>query len=258
MGRRTSVIIVALGGLATSITACAPEIGPGAEGSADVEDGAAESAAPSSPVRRAPTPPAAGGAMAEPGGAPEMTYTMVTVQAGAELEVELIDPIRPGDLRPGDSVKFGVTRPLIENNMVMVPLNSLVNGEITAVESTAAGGEDEGDEGTGGGAGGGGGVLVTVRFVDVFFNGEPWPISASVVEVMPGPGRSATGSGATRVNLGRVLGGGRGSAVAGAATGAVGGSAILLPADGEASAIPVGTILRLRLDEPLVFGLPNI
>ena len=255
MDRTTSVIFVALGGLATSLLACAPEIGPGAEGGADVEGGAAESAAPPSPVRRAPTPPVAGGAVAEPGGAPEMTYTMVTVQAGAELEVELVDPIRPGDLRPGDPVTFGVTRPLIENNMVMVPLNSLVNAEITAVESATGDREDEGDEGT---VGGGGGVMVKVRFIDVFFNGEPWPISASVVEVMPGPGRSAAGGGATRMNLGRVLAGGRESAVAGAAAGAVGGSAILLPADGEESALPVGTILRLRLDEPLVFGLPNI
>ena len=260
MERTTSATLVALGALGamtTMIMGCAPEIGPGAEGSAGADDAAAESAAPASPVRRTPAPPVAGGPAAEPGGAPEMTYTMVTVQTGAELEVELLDPIRPGNLRPGDALKFGVTRPLIENNMILVPLNSLINGEITAVEA-AAGGEGGGQEAGQGGEAGGDGehVMVKVRFIDVFFNGEAWPISASVVEIVPGPGAAAGAE--ARMNLGRVLAGGRQSAIAGAAAGAVRGSAILLEAEGAEPALPVGAILRLRLDEPLVFGLPNI
>lgn len=249
MERTKSAMLVALGTVTTMVTGCAPEIGPGAEGSAEASDAAAESA---SPVRRAPTPPVAGRAVAEPGGAPGMTHTMVTVQTGAELEVELVDPIRLDDLRPGDALKFGVTRPLIENNMVLVPLNSLINGEITAVEAAAEAGDDD-EAGRDGER-----VMVKVRFVDVFFNGESWPISASVVEIMPGPGGGATAGGVARANLGRVLAGGRQGAIAGAAAGAVGGSAILLAADGGEPALPVGTILRLRLDEPLVFGLPNI
>lgn len=252
MKRTTSAMLVALGAVAAMVAGCAPEIGPGAEGRAAADDAAAGSAAPASPVRRAPTPPVAGGAVAEPGGAPEMTYTMVTVQTGGELEVELLDPIRPGDLRPGDALQFGVTRPLIENNMVLVPLNSLINGEITAVEAAAEAGDD--DEAGGESER----VMVNVRFVDVFFNGESWPLSASVVEIVPGPGGGAAAGGAARMNLGRVLAGGRRGTVAGAAAGAAGGSAILLAADGAEPALPVGTILRLRLDEPLVFGLPNI
>lgn len=247
MERTTSAMLVALGAMTALVAGCAPEIGPGAEGGSDANDAAAESAAPASPVRRTPASPAAGGAVAEPGGAPEMTYTMVTVQAGAEMEVELIDPIRTSD-RPGAAVKFGVTRPLIENNMVLVPLNSLINGEITAVE--------DGDVDEAGGDGER--TMVKIDFVDVFFNGESWPISASVVEVLPGPGGGAAAGGAARVNLGRVLAGGRQGAVAGAAAGAAGGSAILLAADRAAPALPAGTVLRLRLDEPLVFGLPNI
>jgi len=248
MERTTSAMLAALGAMTAMVMGCAPEIGPRAEGGADADDASQVIAPPASPVRRMPASPVAGGARAEPGGAPGMTYTMVTVQAGAELEVELLDPIRTGDLRPGDAVKFGVTRPLIENRMVLVPLNSLINGEITAVEAAAEGGD--GDEAGRDGEG----AMVKVHFVDVFFNGESWPMSASVVEVMPGPG----GGAAAGVNLGRVLAGGRRSAVAGAAAGAVRGSAILLEGDGAGSALPVGTILRLRLDEPLVFGLPNV
>ncbi len=250
MERTTSAKLATLAAITAMVTGCAPEIGPGAEGSADANDStndaSAESAPPASPVRRMPAAP-----VSEPGGAPEMTYTMVTVQAGAELEVELLDTIRTSDLRPGDPVQFGVTRPLIENHMVLVPLNSLINGEITAVEAAPdAGGVTE--------AGGAGEpAMVKVHFVDVFFNGSAWPLSASVVGVMPGPGGGPAAGGAARVDLGRVLAGGRQGAVAGAAAGAATGSAILLAADGAGPALPAGTILRLRLDEPLVFGLPN-
>ncbi|MXW56576.1 MAG: hypothetical protein F4Z33_00205 [Gemmatimonadales bacterium] len=252
MERTTSAFLAALAAMTAMVMGCAPEIGPGAEGSAAASEPAAVSAPPASPVRRMPAPPVAGGAMAEPGGAPGMTYTMVTVPAGAELEVELIDPIRTDDLRPGDALKFGVTRPLIENRMVLVPLNSLINGEVTAVETPVAVRND--DEAGGGGEP----MMAKVRFVDVFFNGESWPMSASVVEVMPGPRGRAAAGGAARANLGRVLGGGRQGAVAGAAAGAARGSAVLLAPDGAGPALPAGTIFRLRLDEPLVFGLPNI
>ncbi len=240
-------VLCALGVVATIGMGCAPEVGPGAEGGADAGEPASEGAAPASPVRRMPAPPVTGSPVAEPGGSTEITYTMVTVRSGAELEVELIDPIRPGELRPGDRLRFGVTRPVIENQMVMVPLNSLINGEVTSV-ATAAGGE----------GGVGAGVMVTVRFVDVFFNGEAWPITASVVEVLRAPGGDAAGGQAVGSNLGRVLAGGREGTVAGAAAGEAGGSAMLLPAEETDSALPVGTILRLRLDEPFVFGLPNI
>lgn len=238
--------LTALGALGAVIIGCAPEIRPGAEASADGDDGAAERAAPSSPVRRAPVPAVAGRAAAEPGGSTEPAYTMVTVRSGAELEIELIDPLRPSELQPGDTLRFGVTRPVIENDMVMVPLNSLVKGEITAVEAAAGNGEGDGGD-----------ALVTVRFVDVFFNGNSWPMTASVVEVMPRPGTSPP-AGSARMTLGRVLAAGREDAISGAAAGAAGGSAILLPADGSEPGLPVGTILRLRLDEPFVFGLPSI
>ena len=251
MERTTSAKLAALAAMTAMVTGCAPEIGPGAEGSAEASDAPAESEPSVSPVRRMPAAPGAGGAVAEPGGAPAMTYTMVTVRAGAELEVELIDPIRTGDLRPGDALKLGVTGPLIENRMVLVPLNSLINGEITAVE-TAPVAEDDDEAG-----GDREPVMVKIHFVDVFFNGESWPLSASVVEVMPAPGAAAAG-GAARMNLGRVLAGGRRSAVTGAAAGTVKGSAILLHGDGPESALPIGTVLRLRLDEPFVFGLPNV
>ena len=227
---------------ASLAVACAPEIGP--EGEGPPADAASDVAA--SPVRRVPVAPE--GAASEGEAAPEeggVSLTMISIRAGAELEVELIDPILAGDRRPGDRFKAGVVRPLIENNMVLVPLNSLVEGEITALELSREGGE----------------ALLKVRFVDVFFNGRAWPMAASIVAV------GATGLGALATNgqaepiLGRVIGGGRRGAVTGAAAGAAPGTAILLAAEEGGGAEPglrAGAILRLRLDEPLVIGLPDV
>ena len=242
-GRWVAVLVAP--GLA--LAACAPEIGverPRAE--VDAPGGATADGAASSPVRRVPVAPdasaGAGGARAEES---EVAFTMVSVRPGAEFEIELIDPILTGEHRPGDRFRAGVVRPLIENNMVLVPLNSLVEGEITAVERVYGGGD----------------VLVKIRFASVFFNGRSWPMSASVVAIgATGPHALGPGSGAAPI-LGRVLGGGRQGAVAGAAAVATPGTAILLPAGEDAGAAPrlrAGAVLRLRLDAPLVFGIPAV
>ncbi|WP_420635397.1 hypothetical protein [Candidatus Palauibacter sp.] len=243
--KRSSVRIAvpgpaALATIGLMVLGCAPEVVPEAEAGGAAEESPAGAA---SPVRRAPTPPVAGLTTSEPGGAPEITYTMVSVQIGAELEIELLDPISPTDHRPGDRFRAGVTRPVIENDMVLVPLNSLVHGEITAVEMP---GGESGD------------ALVKLRFSDVFFNGREWAMSASVVEVQAAAGVDHPAGGAQGPMLGRIIGGHREGTVAGAAAGAVPGTAILLSAGEADSGLPVGTILRLRLDEPLVFGIPNI
>ncbi len=221
---------------------CAPEIVPDR---AQTEGDAGENPPPASPVRRAPAAPdtetTEGGAPAAEGGnEAEVSFTMVQVRAGAEFEIELIDPIRVGEQRPGDRFRAGVIRPLIENNMVLVPLNSLVEGAITAMEISGDGGE----------------AMVKLRFVDVLFNGRKWPISASVVAIDPAGLGAWADEAATEPILGRVIGGGRRGLVVGAAAGVAPGTAILLSAGDAAPGLESGAILRVRLDEPFVFGIP--
>ena len=237
---------VALGvaGAGLAAGACAPEIVPDRE---DAESEVAGEPAPASPVRRAPAAPAPGteeAGTSAAGDESEVSYTMVQVRAGAEVEIELIDPITAGEHRPGDRFRAGVVRPMIENDMVLVPLNSLVRGEITALEMSSDGE-----------------ALVKVRLLDVFFNGRAWPMSASVVAVNPAGLAALSADGPPEPILGRVLGAARPGIVAGAAAGAAPGTAILLSVGQGADAepgLPAGAILRLRLDEPLVFGIPDM
>lgn len=221
---------------------CAPEIGP--EGDGPGADAVGDVAA--SPVRRIPVAPegAASGSGAVPEGG-EGSLVEVSIRAGAELEIELIDPILAGERRPGDRFRAGVVRPLIENDMILVPLNSLVEGEITALEMSREGGE----------------ALLKIRFVDVFFNGRAWPMAASVVAVGAAELGTLATDGQPEPILGRVIGGGRRGIVAGAAAGVAPGTAILLATEeggGAGPGLRAGAILRLRLDEPLVIGLPDM
>ena len=239
-----ALVTLGLAGAGLAAGGCAPEIVPERE---EAEGEVAGEPVPASPVRRAPVAPApgtddAGTSAAEDGS--EVSFTMVQVRTGAEVEIELIDPILTGEHGPGDRFRAGVVRPMIENNMVLVPLNSLVQGEITALERSG-----EGD------------VLLKVRFLDVFFNGRAWPVSASVVAVNPAGLAARSADGAPEPILGRVLGTARPGTVVGAAAGAVPGTAILLSVAEGTDAEPglqAGAILRLRLDEPFVFGIPDV
>lgn len=234
--RRTACMVAGFGGGLATI-GCAPEIVPEAESGGDASEPAS-----SSPVRRAPSAAGVGAGEAPPpgqGAAAEVSFTMVEVAAGAEFEIELTDPIRVGERRPGDRFRAAVLRPLIEHDMVLVPLNSLVRGEITAIGRSADGR-----------------AMVKLRFVEVFFNGRGWPVTASVASVRPA-GLGAPGGEAETI-LGRLLGGDPGGGFAGAAGGATGGTVIPLPEADGSPGLEVGAILKLRLDEPFVFGLPNI
>ncbi len=230
----------------------APELSD--EGEPDTPDGTPAQVEPapppvaSSPVRRLPpqaTP------SAEPEAAPEMQFVLLTAPAGSELEVELLEEISTGSNRPGDRFTASITRPVIEGDMILVPVNSLVHGEITAVQKSGGSGQE---------------AIIKLRFLDVFFNGETWPMSASVVEANPETrGRYSTGDKAARAGagavaggiLGRIIGGNTKGTVIGAAVGAAAGTAITLATEDVDAVLAKGSILRLRLDEPLVFRIPN-
>lgn len=209
---------------------------------------------PSSPVRPAPTPeptpPPAPAPEVEPEPAaaepPEPRYIETVASVGSELEIEMLQALSTGTNRPGDRFTAAVVRPLIDANRVIVPLNARVRGEVTALQKSGGSGQE---------------AIIKVSFIDVSFNGETWPLSASVVEANPETqGRLSTGDKAARIGagaaagaiLGRIIGGNTRGTVIGAAVGAAAGTAITLATEDVDAVLPEGSVLRLRLDEPLV------
>lgn len=196
----------------------------------------------------APTPPPAPEVEPEPAveepPEPRIIETVATV--GSELEIELLQQLSTGENRPGDRFTAAVVRPLIDANRVVVPLNARVRGEVTALQKSGGSGQE---------------AIIKVSFIDVTFNGRSWPISASVVEASPETqGRLSTGDKAARIGagaaagaiLGRIIGGNTRGTVIGAAVGAAAGTAITLATEDVDAVLPEGSILRLRLDEPLI------
>ncbi len=199
--------------LSLALPACAPDIVP------DAADQQAFDAAPPTQVMES--------------GDRLVTLIMNSVPAGAEFEVELLEPLHIPGVRPGDEVNLSVSRPLIVNYTVYIPLNSLVTAQILALRPPAR----EGDE-----------PVVSLGLRDVMFNGRTWPLVASVVGLLPPIGGELTG---------KLIQGSLGESVASAAMTSRGSQFALSPVE-EGHGLGPGTIFRVRLDETFVFGVPDI
>lgn len=236
--------------------------GAGSEPGETVAQAAPPPPPPSSPVRRAPPPPPppapapeveqtpVAEEVTEPP-EPEIRYVTLTASTGAELEIELLEQLSTRSNQPGDKFQASVTTPLIDGGKVIVPFNSLVRGEVTAVQRSGGSGQE---------------AIIKIRFIDVFFGGVAYPITASVVQATPqSQGSLSTGDKAARIGagavagaiLGRVIGGNSKGTVIGAAVGAAAGTAITLATEDADAVLAAGSILRLRLDEPLEIRLPD-
>lgn len=212
-------------------------------------------AAPVPPPAPAPAPPAATPdpatepAVEEPSPGPRMVS--LTARPGAEFEIELRQPLSTRTNRPGDRFTASVFSPLVDGSRVIVPTAAIVRGEVTAVQKSGGQGQQ---------------AIIKIAFLDVSFNGETWPLSATVVEATPETeGRYSTGDKAARIGagavagaiLGRVIGGNARGTVIGAAVGAAAGTAITLATEDVDAVLAEGSVLRLRLDEPLTVEVPD-
>lgn len=202
--------------------------------------------APTPPPAPAPTPPPA--VEPEPEAPRMATYT---AQPGAEFQIELRQELSTKTNVPGDRFTATVVSPMIDGNRVVLPNGAVVRGEVTAVQKSGGQGQT---------------AIIKVAFLDVAFNGETWPIAATVVEATPETqGRYSTGDKAARIGagavagaiLGRVIGGNAKGTVIGAAVGAAAGTAITLATEDVDAVLPEGSTLRLRLDEPFSITVPE-
>lgn len=288
-GRRAGTVIrgLALAGLALGLAGCGGEAVPDEQADAgqemelalqgdsveaeleDVGDAAepegetATAEPPPARPRPNPTPPPAPPPTqaAEPEVEPEPAVeepveptprtVQITAQPGAELQIELRQELSTKTNVPGDRFTASVVSPLVDGSRVVVPTGAVVRGEVTAVQKSGGQGES---------------AIIKVAFLDVTFNGETWPIAATVVEATPETeGRYSTGDKAARIGagaaagaiLGRIIGGNAKGTVIGAAVGAAAGTAITLATEDVDAVLPQGSTMRLRLDEPLTVTLED-
>ena len=187
--------------------------------------------APAAP-RPAPALPSAPPASTRPAWPPGM----VEVPVGTEIDVRLQNSLNSGTNQVEDRIEATTLVDVSVNSRVVIPAGSVMRGWVTAVEPATR------TNRTG---------RMTVSFDQVTVNGQAYPIRGTVTEAIEGEGikgeaaRIGTGAGVGAI-IGGILGGVKG-ALAGVL---IGGGGTIAATEGKEVQIPVGSVLRVRLDSP--------
>jgi hypothetical protein len=160
-----------------------------------------------------------------------------TLPTGTELDVRLTSRLTSETARVEDRFEATTMVDVRENGRVLIPAGSVVRGIVTDVNK--AGRLDR--KGS-----------LTLSFDQVRINGRSYPIRGTVTQALEAGGyredAEKIGAGAA---VGAIIGGILGG-VKGAITGIlIGGGGVVAATEGEDVVLPEGTVLRMRLDQPL-------
>jgi hypothetical protein len=166
----------------------------------------------------------------------EPVERIVTLPVGTEMEVRLQNALNSATSKIEERFEATTTEDVRRADELVIPAGSVARGFVSSV--SAAGRLNR--KGS-----------ITLSFDQMIVNGSRPPMRASLVKVMEG----SVGDDAKRVGagaavgaiIGGMLGGGKG-ALAGVMIGAGG---TVAATDGSNADLPVGTILKIRLDQPL-------
>ncbi len=166
----------------------------------------------------------------------EPVEKIVTLPVGTEIEVRLQNALSSGTAKVEERFEATTIVDVTRANELVIPAGSVARGFVSSV--SAAGRLNR--KGS-----------ITLSFDQIVINGKRPPMRASLVKVMEGQ----VGDDAKRIGagaavgaiIGGMIGGGKG-ALAGVMIGAGG---TVAATEGSNAELPVGTILRIRLDQPL-------
>lgn len=166
----------------------------------------------------------------------EPVEKIVTLPVGTEFEVRLQNPLSSGTAKIEERFEATTIVDVNRANELVIPAGSIARGFVSSV--TPAGRLNR--KGS-----------ITLSFDQMVINGKRPPMRASLLRVMEASGTEdakRVGAGAVVGGIiGGMLGGGKG-ALAGVMIGAGG---TVAATEGTNADLPVGTILRIRLDQPL-------
>jgi hypothetical protein len=160
------------------------------------------------------------------------------VPAGTELDVRLERELNSGTAQVEDRFTATTLADLYQGNTVLIPAGSTLRGVVSSVQK-ATRTERKGS--------------MTVAFDQLSVNGRSYPIHGTVTQAIESEGMKGEiakiGAGA---GVGAILGG-----IIGGAKGAllgilIGGGGTIAATEGKDVALPPGTVLRVRMEQPLV------
>lgn len=190
---------------------------------------------PPPPPAAAPTPPPS------PAAAPERAEPVtITIPAGTELSVRMIDSIDSGHNTTGQTFRASLNAPLEHRGRAVIPRGAPVTVLLTQAKGA---GRIKGSS------------ELEVRASSIEYQGENYPVDTTVYEEQ-GKGRgkqtaerSGIGAAAGAV-IGAIAGRGKGAAI-GAAAGGGAGAGFQLATHGQQVKIPSEAVLTFQLQSPL-------
>jgi hypothetical protein len=161
---------------------------------------------------------------------------MVTVPAGTQLLVRMIDSVDSSKVSVGSRFTASLETNLTVDGVVVAPAGTKVFGRLAqAKQAGRMAGKSE----------------LQLELTEIVLGGSAYPIMSSDYSAK---GKSSGGRSAKRVlggaGLGAIIGGIAGNAGMGAAIGAVAGTTAALVQKGEKVNIPSETLLEFRLEQP--------
>ena len=193
---------------------------------------------PPAPAPRDPDP--------APVEAPRPRTVSVSAPTGANVSVTLNETLSTRTNGPGDSFTATLQEPVLSaDGEVVIPAGATVRGRVTQVQKSGRVGET---------------AIMNLAFESVSFDGDSYPLQASVVQANPERssrestgeqvGKVAAGAAAGAI-LGRVLGKNTGSTIKGAVIGAAAGTAIAMGTADVDAVLRSGSTMVIRLDAPV-------
>jgi hypothetical protein len=233
-----AVILALTAGCRSDVTA-ERAADPNAASAADARPAPDPKAAPTTPVTSGDPTIASGAEGAAPTTPPVPAYREVTLPAGTRLTVRLDSGVSSNNSRIEDRVDGALTAPVRVGQTVVVPAGSQVRGDVVAAEPS---GKVKGR------------ARVALRFRTLSVGESSYPIVAQVSRMAPATKRQDAEKIAMPAVGGAIVGaliGGKEGAAIGAAAGGGAGTAVVLATPGKEVSIPRGSVLTLRLQEPV-------
>ena len=161
----------------------------------------------------------------------------IEIPSGTEMDVRLTNALDSGIAKVEDRFEATTMVDLNINGRTAIPAGAVVRGVVTAVEPGTRTNRTS---------------KMTVSFDQVTVNGRSYPMRGTVTEAIEGEGirgeagRTAAGAGVGAI-IGGILGGVKG-AIAGIL---IGGGGTIAATEGKEVKLPVGSVLRVRIDAPV-------
>jgi hypothetical protein len=160
------------------------------------------------------------------------------IPVGQELDVRLQKELNSDTAQVEDRFEATTTVDLIVDGDVAIPAGSTLRGVVTAVDDA-----DRLDRKG----------RMSLSFDQLTVNGRSYPLRASVVQALESGGyKEDAAKIGTAAGVGAIIGGILGGAKGALAGILIGGGGVVAATEGKDVVLPQGSVLRIRLDSPLV------